>query len=344
MSFESIQEFGNFSASSQMSLLVSARFLNRIGPLSFRYYSSQRVSLSVGQSVKVLWNGVPWCASVQKLEDDKCMVSYTNWSRDWDEWIELSSSRFQTSESINSESRRLSDVESAAPASVSVAEPIIQNANPKERRIVKLDVAGRSILSSRLRDGRLVFKDPISGILSLSIPPVISTPSKPAPLPEGFLERTDAQGTPYFFNTVNSKSQYERPKLAADKVAANMAQAKSVSLPVETYFDVDGKPFYRNLDTGKVAWYPPTTAQSVKPAESVAKKSSVIETKSHVVNVAESVLIDNQVLPNGWEVHYTDDGFPYYFNPASNESLWELPEESSTWTPELKSFIASSSP
>ena len=31
------------------------------------------------------------------------------------------------------------------------------------------------------------------------------------------------------------------------------------------------------------------------------------------------------MLPDGWEVHMTDDGTEYYHNPATGESSWEHP-------------------
>ena len=259
------------------------------------------------------------------------------------------------------DSERLSQLDTPSTVAQSPAShPVLSDSCDVDKQrfsresVIELTIEGRKILTARLRDGRLVFKDPLTGIVSLSVPPLLSVRKVETAVPEGFLERKDGQGTSYFFNTINSKSQYSRPTLSASEVAANMARVKPVSHPVEAYFDADGKPFYHNVETDKVSWSPPScTPKTKSPSDKPAKQSS-ISTQNQpaknpevhpTVSVAEGVLLDNQVLPNGWEVHYTDDGHPFYFDPVSGESVWELPQEASPWNPETteKTFTASSS-
>ena len=75
-------------------------------------------------------------------------------------------------------------------------------------------------------------------------------------------------------------------------------------------------------------------------AEEVAKRKSIISSNSSVMETnvklssKESQLSTNSKVtsettphvPPGWELHYTDDGFAYYFHPETEESRWTLDE------------------
>jgi outer membrane protein assembly factor BamB len=164
-----------------------------------------------------------------------------------------------------------------------------------------------------IKDGRTVFLDPESGKLLWSLPVTNTEVVETVKLPNGWLCRTDpSSNTPYYFNTINWKAQWTQPRLDASIVAENMKSAlSSIPHPYEVYFDVDGNPYYHNIETGKTYWEIPQMSKIHEKAESPACSRSVPDTNS---------------LPEGWEVYFTDDGEPYYYCRATDTSYWEIPD------------------
>ena len=187
-----------------------------------------------------------------------------------------------------------------------------------ERSVVDITVDGKEYKSSNLRDGRTVFLDKDTGVISW-YPRHTPYTAKPTPptnsqstdsdistnLPEGWMMRHDSKGSPYYFNTLNWKAQWAQPRLPASQVASNM-QRVSEHIPAgwEAYFDRDGYPYYYNVQTSETVWE--IAAEDTTPVQPVSSSTSSV--------------------PDGWEIYFTDDGIPYFYCNATNESHWELPE------------------
>jgi len=383
------------------TLTTSIRPRGSVGAC-FRCFSS----FDTGNNVLVEWNGIWWDANVKQVTKDGYVVNITNWVEPWEEKIPASSNRIAAGAD---DIRHISEAPSShrdgpkvlpRKPSKGSAESSKTRALPAKspgREVNSISVNGQNFLTSRLKDGRLVFTDPRTGLLSWS-PPLgnkLDTSAKPAQtetqqtLPEGFIERRDLLGNSYFFNPLNGRAQYERPSLPAATVAKNMSStdgvdAKSIA-PWELYFDKDGKPFFHNVESGQSVDELPSTEQTENLSKNVeepinvipeaevllSEKTRVLEPKTkgkrtnakknpkiasdvtEKSDVKESrtveserapktrekgsrIIIDNTPLPEGWEVHYTEDGYPYYFCISTGESHWELPEASSAeewWVP-----------
>ena len=333
-------------------------------------------SYTKGERVLAEWNGIWWDAKIKQITENGYLVNISDWSEPWEEDIPASAGRIASSVDSIDNLATLPTTSSSAPDKSTLVTTKLSASNP-DRLVVTIQANGRTFLSSRLRDGRLVFKDPISGLLSWSVPeqPAIPKESKRAApqqptspkqtkrtipdLPKGFIERTDLLGNSYFFNTVNGRAQYERPRFSGSKVAKNMALAEGVDaksiVPWELYFDQDGVPFYHNIETGETRTSLPNnvteskntpskigvdnvTSKVLSEASQDNATSKVLESdiKTSQKSVGSKVVVDNVALPDGWEVHYTDDGHPYYFCISTGESHWELPTVSNDeewWVP-----------
>jgi hypothetical protein len=248
-------------------------------------------------AVKVEWKGVHWEASVKDIKPDENMilVSFPNWSTEWDEWIDFTSPRLIHPKNITG----------LAPS-------------PPSTSSTEVEIAGVKYVTSRLRTGQSVFLDPATGLMSLcpallvrNLPPSVTESPSSSSLPEGWIERSEPNGSRYYFNLVNQTAQWTVPRLPASRVAENMSLAVSFpskTTPWETHFDLDGYPYYHNSETGETTWNPP--AETMKGTESSSAGPS--ESSS-----AE--------MPPGWEVYYTEEGVPYYYCMTTQESHWELP-------------------
>ena len=345
-----------------------------------RWCSVRAASYAVSCPVSVEWSGLWWPASVKQIDGEKCKVSFVNWPEKWDEWIGVSSDRVKDP-LVQPSSFSLSDPSESSTIRSHATPPPVVDSGSLSRKVVLVEIGGKEYLTSNLTDGRIVFLDPLTGILSWSVPTAespeaASKPKEPVvesvkavktkssatakkvkagkthvpkakPLPAGFVERTDLEGTPYYFNTINCKAQYLRPTLSAVRVAKNMKTAQTPTAPWEVYFDADGKPYYSNVDTGTVSWVLPAPT-SEKPSSSLPPHHAVDTVVSPAARLRESlsssesnertlksVMVDNVPLPDGWDVHYTDDGFPYYHCQATGESHWELPraDDDAWWVP-----------
>lgn len=247
-------------------------------------------------AVKVEWKGVHWEASVKDIKPDenKILVSFPNWSAEWDEWIHCGSPRLL----------RPVDAEGLAPS-------------PPSTSSTEVEIAGVKYVTSRLRNGQGVFLDPYTGLMSLcpavlvhSLPSSVTESPSSSNLPEGWIERSEPNGSRYYFNLVNQTAQWTLPRLPASRVAENMSLAASFpskTTPWETYFDLDGYPYYHHSETGETTWNPPAETMKTTESSSAGPSEALSE------------------LPPGWEVYYTEEGVPYYYCMATQESHWELP-------------------
>ena len=253
-----------------------------------------------GQNVNVSWKGSSWPARIKEIDHNrfKVLVQYDGWSEKWNEWLSCGSSDV--------------DIHSLSQLSPDACPP----QNGLTRSVVELQIGGRSFKSANLADGRTVFQDKDTGILSwsptLTLSPHTSndiSPSSQPEIPEGWIVRHDTKGSEYYFNTINWRAQWERPRLSAADVTINM---KRVMEPIpagwEVYHDRDGYPYYYNSETRETVWELPNTSD-----------------RDHSTQQATP---DNQYdsFPEGWEIYFTEEGVPYFYCKATNTSHWELPE------------------
>jgi outer membrane protein assembly factor BamB len=313
----------------------------------------------VGDSVLAEWNGMWLDARIKEMNGPDFTVAYALRDCAWEDRVTSdrisssisnifsrsirSTSRGNDSSELTSESRR--HVNANRRSREFISKPA-GDTRSSSNSVLPINVAGKVFLSSRLKDGRLIYMDPEKGIVMWSIPvekfadlPMADRPQvenekleqtaeNPAAIPDGFIARKDLVGNIYYLNTVSGKSQYERPTKSGKVVAENMKSVDRTDpkemAPWEAFYDADGVPFYHNTETGAVSRAIVDDKPNHTPTEEI--KQSVSQ-----------VLVDNIALPEGWEIHYTDDGFPYYYCQATGESHWELPAstDESWWeTPE----------
>jgi hypothetical protein len=286
---------------------------------AFRFFSS----ITEGDRLIVEWGGASWDAEVGRTEKDKVLVKYTNWSDHWDEWIPLDSDRLKgpreqkssvaddrnrkrerskDRRSVSSQKGALSEIPSPLEEdSIQRREDHVVDIQPKRAdTVMEIEVRGIKLLTSQLRNGRILFKDLKTGLISWDFP----NAQEGATLPAGYMTGKDLEGREYYFNTINRKSQYSIPTVSGEIAARNAEKAQAVTAPWEVLFGADGTPYYHNVDTGAVTW----TAEEKPVAE---PKEVTSETKEE----------------SKWEVHYTEDGFPFYYSHATGESVWEIPKE-----------------
>ena len=319
----------------RLSLSVQNGLSSRQASL-IRYFSSDIAS--TGAPVDVEWGGTWWNARIKEsdTQGQRILVSYENWSSKWDEWVELGSSRIRNLSLSNIPAQ----FDVLAPGPVSTVDfPELSSVVNEVRTVIELSLNGSSFLSSTLRNGSTVLMDPLTGDLSWSLPksvPNIKSAgkivSKKVVAPQvstsdDWIERRTQSGVPYYFNPLTLTSQFELPTVSVNVFAANMAKS---DLRSDAYFTKDGVPYYQNA--GEVSWHPqegddtPTisevaadipvpASQPVKQVEQVAKK----KIKKPVPTLKEIA------VPEGWEIHYADSGFPYYYCQATKTSHWELP-------------------
>lgn len=332
-------------------MIIRARFerIANAGGLG-SFFKRGFAQFRTGQDVTVDWKGIKWDAVIKDVSETKCLVSYKYSEEPFEEWIPVSSSRIVSRHGIDCKpnSAVLSQGHSRCGHQEFQATPHFK------RKVMKLDVLGYQFLSTRLRNGKLVIQDPSTGLLSWSIPSsvfvsrnserdAVTKPPKSKPkevVADGFLERKDTCGETYFFNTVNNKAQYARPRLSAQEVADNMSKSSPKdALPAqwELYFDEDGVAYYLNVDTGRTVRTIPK-----KPAKETDEPIQLEEMELAAPQDCEPVKLEEKKsspvsTPDGWELHYTEDGSPYYYCQATGESRWELPEEmprEEWWEPE----------
>jgi hypothetical protein len=330
-----------------------------IGLLRRRGFSSS--TPVIGELVKLDWKGLELEAVVKEVDERKFLVSYRPWEDTFQQWIDCTT---RTTASLGGTShvtlRTVSKQERSENPKLSPNQGE-GNHHPKKRnircKVVPLEINSKTYLSSRLTHGRVVLMDPETGLLSWSISPgpcnTAESINTSARLPEGFIAVKDSGGHEYFFNTVNNTAQYSIPTLSAKEVAENMTKVNrdSVPAPWEIYFNKDGVPYFHDPESGKVrGTLPKTPIKETKRAKftsstvavkhqvsklpSTRSESLAVCTKSEMPNnqwvpreTPTGVVTDNTVIPDGWELHYTDDGHPYFFCEATGESHWELPEK-----------------
>ena len=330
-----------------------------VGGFLRRYFCS--ISLKHGDILTLDWKGLELEAVVKKVDQRKCLVSYRPWDDTFQEWIDLTSRSVKSpKDSSNLDelpTKKIERVEGMKSASMQVAGSHPATKGNYRSKVVPLEINAKTYLTSRLSDGRIVLMDPETGLLSWSISPTTTstaeTPKNCARLPEGFIAVKDPRGEEYFFNTVNNTAQYSIPALPAKEVAENMSKINrdSVPTPWEVYFNKDGVPYFHNTESGKVrATLPKASVKENKRSESMPRptdvksqvphttrteaetratdsKSKILSSQTTTGENASTVVLDNSVIPDGWEIHYTDDGHPYFFCEATGESHWELPEK-----------------
>jgi len=250
--------------------------------------------------------------------ENRALVPYEGWSEKWDEWISRSSTEIELPESENPLIRSTGD----------------HHSFQTSRDVTEIVVDGKLYKCSSLKDGRSVFLDPSTGNLLWHIPRKLShrpdikpktenpIPS-PKSLPEGWLYREDPHSkTPYYFNTINWKAQWDEPRLLASVVAENIKTTLStIPHPWEEYFDIDGNPHYHNPDTNKTVWEIPLSRKvgtKTQPVQDSVRQS--------VTEHQDSMDQEKLQLPEGWQVYFTDDGEPYYYCVATDKSYWEIPD------------------
>lgn len=293
-------------------------------------------SFQEGDRVRVEWGGSHWDAEISKFEKDKVLVKYSNWSEHWDEWLPTESTRIQPLDDRshgenNTKKTRKSD-RLREPRLV----PQPEVAEIEEARgfksVIEIEIGGVKRLCSSLSNGRLLFKDLNTGRVSWDFP----LPPRVEPLAEGFVRAKDLDGKSYYFNTVSGKCQYSLPTVPAEKAALNSKNAKAVTAPWEVLFNADGTPYYHNVETGAVSWTPEEAMPSEKndsEEERPSGRKNAVQSKvsEHHNSIIEAKPSDKSSLvegkENGWEVHYTEEGFPFYHSKVTGESVWEVPQE-----------------
>jgi len=308
------------------SNISSAVRLSSVHGKGLRFFSS----ITKGDRVIVEWGGASWDAEVSRREKEKVLVKYTNWSDHWDEWIPVDSERLRSSREQKSmrvddrnqkgersnDRRSVSSQRAESPLekdSISKRDDkvmeiqskrddmVVEIQPKKDGRMMEIEFRGIKVLTSQLRDGRILFKDSKTGLISWDFP----IAHEKATLPAGYITGKDLEGKEYYFNTINRKSQYSIPTVSGEISARNAEKARAVTAPWEVLFGADGTPYYHNLETGAVTW----TADEEKPGE------------------AKNVVSCENKQESKWEVHYTEDGFPFYYSHASGESVWEIPQQ-----------------
>jgi len=270
-----------------------------------------------GDRVLVEWGGADWDAEISKLENDKLLVRYTNWSSHWDEWLAVDSIRLKSlieadASKISSQRARRLDRGNIRKDQVDRKVPWFERreSEPQPATVgsdsspnaIELNIHGSRVLTAALKNGRLLFKDLSTGLISWEFPQRVKQE-----VPAGFKVGTDLEGAQYYFNTVNGKSQYSFPSVAAATSAKNSDRMQTVSAPWEVLLDADGTPYYHNTETGAVSW-----------------EAAVDEKKKQVEAAAP-------VPKQEWAVHYTEDGFPFFHSATTGESVWEVPNQENWW-------------
>ena len=270
--------------------------------LSSLFWTRLRCSFSTfseGTPLAIEWKGSSWKARVKQLDPkrSRILVEYDGWSDRWDEWL----SAEDTDVRIRMECTEGKSTESTFPYQSRIVQDVV--------------VEGKSYRTASLKDGRTVFLDPETGILAWfpNVSPrttLSAEPGESTELPEGWIVRKDSRESTYYFNTVNWKAQWIKPRLPAAEVSKNMQRvAEVIPSGWEAYFDKDGYPYYYNAQTSETVWEFPVSENTV------TESTAIPSTKTDISSV-----------PEGWEIYFTDDGVPYFYCRATNQSYWELPE------------------
>lgn len=301
------------------------RCCSKLRPSVGRNYNQLKLvrsfsSFQEGDRVRVEWGGSHWDAEISEFEKDKVLVKYSNWSEHWDEWLPTESTRIQplndrSHGENNTKKTRKSDRlrEPRLVPQPEVAE--IEEARGS-KSVIEIEIGGVKRLCSSLSNGRLLFKDWNTGRVSWDFP----LPPRVEPLAEGFVRAKDLDGKSYYFNTVSGKCQYSLPTVPAEKAALNSKNAKAVTAPWEVLFSADGTPYYHNVETGAVSWTPDSNKNDSVGERPYEKNNSVEGRPSEKKSLLEA-------KENEWEVHYTEEGFPFYHSKVTGESVWEVPQE-----------------
>jgi mRNA-degrading endonuclease HigB of HigAB toxin-antitoxin module len=146
---------------------------------------------------------------------------------------------------------------------------------------------------------------------------------------EGWIEKTTADGKPYYYHAETKKTQWNKPenikkessKVEEDKKkdedeednkkdkneAYKKEDENDDSLPqgwVEKTTN-DGKKYYYHAETKKTQWNKP---------ENIKKESSKDDE-------------NDDSLPEGWVEKTTNDGRKYYYHTETKKAQWNKPEK-----------------
>jgi hypothetical protein len=115
-------------------------------------------------------------------------------------------------------------------------------------------------------------------------------PSRPAPLPQGWLELTSDEGEVYYFHDASGTTQWERPRLPGLPVllTAPLPPGWSAAVDAET-----GEPYYFHPATGESQWEKPEL-----PEENLAP---------------------------GWRALVDEDGDAYFWHVETGKTTWDKP-------------------
>ena len=106
------------------------------------------------------------------------------------------------------------------------------------------------------------------------------------PLPPGWTQSVDANGTPYYINTVTATTQWERPASTVSSAILPPPAASSLPTGWTQSVDANGTPYYINTVTATTQWerpsFPVTNSTNAFTTTS-ANVSPVIQQQAPVV-------------------------------------------------------------
>jgi hypothetical protein len=118
-----------------------------------------------------------------------------------------------------------------------------------------------------------------------------------------------SSGKTYYFNSKTNETSWEKPAAVGGDGKADASDWTEATDPSS------GKVYYYNAKTGETSWE--------KPASVVEGETE--ETEKELKQAEEKTISG---LPEGWtEVKDPSSGKVYYYNPQTEETRWEKPEE-----------------